>query len=170
VPNDPAPTTDARTAARYPSGPPLSCAEMRAPRTKWIAHVAALSAAALVIGCGGDDDVNNNADDYSGTEAEVATLVDDFANAGRDGDGTQICEEIFAPELAENIQDEAAQSCPSEVQDNLPEDDYELEIDSLDLEDDKATVAVTDQDDNSSVLHIERADAGWHITRVTPAD
>ena len=150
---------------------------MREPRTKRIAYVAALLLVAVgllfatgVIGGGDDDDVNNNADNYSGTEAEVAALVDDFANAGRDGDGTQVCEEIFAPELTENIEDEAGQSCPSEVQDNLPEDEYELEIDSLDLEDDTATVAVTDQDDNSSVLHIERADAGWHIARVTSAE
>jgi len=136
-----------------------------------LACVVVLSAGALAAGCGGDDDdVNNNADNYEGTEAEVATLVDDFASAGRNGDGTQVCEEIFAPELTENIEDEAGQSCASEVQDNLPEEDYELEIDSLDVEDDTATVAVTDQDDNSSVLHVERTDSGWRIARVAPAE
>jgi hypothetical protein len=134
------------------------------------AYVAVLCAAAVAAGCGGDDDVNNNADDYDGTDAEVAGLVDDFANAGRDGEGTEICEDIFSTELAGNIERESGQSCPSEVEDNLPEDDYELEIDSLAVDGDKATVAVTDQDDNVSVLHIEKIDDVWRIARVTPAE
>ncbi len=122
---------------------------------------------AVAAGCGDDDDVNNNADNYDGTEAEVASVVDDFANAGRDGDGTEICEEIFSTQLADNIERESGQSCPSEVQDNLPEDDYELSIDTLAVDGDTATVAVTDQDDNSSVLHIEKVDDAWRIGRVT---
>jgi hypothetical protein len=143
---------------------------MRRARVRGTAYVAVLCAAAVAAGCGGDDDVNNNADDYDGTDAEVAGLVDDFANAGRDGEGTEICEDIFSTELAGNIERESGQSCPSEVEDNLPEDDYELEIDSLAVDGDKATVAVTDQDDNASVLHIEKVDDVWRIARVTPAE
>lgn len=138
---------------------------------KQVTYVAALSAAAIALGCGDDDDINNNADNYDGTEAEVAGLVDDFANAGRDGDGTKICDEIFTDELTKNIEREAGQSCASEVEDNLPEDEYELEIDSLELDGDTAaTVAVTDEDDNGSVLHIEKVDDVWRIARVTPAE
>jgi hypothetical protein len=143
---------------------------MRRARVRGTAYVAVLCAAAVAAGCGGDDDVNNNADDYDGTDAEVAGLVDDFANAGRDGEGTEICEDIFSTELAGNIERESGQSCPSEVEDNLPEDDYELEIDSLAVDGDKATVAVTDQDDNVSVLHLEKIDDVWRIARVTPAE
>jgi hypothetical protein len=143
---------------------------MRRARVRGTAYVAVLCAAAVAAGCGGDDDVNNNADDYDGTDAEVAGLVDDFANAGRDGEGTEICEDIFSTELAGNIERESGQSCPSVVEDNLPEDYYELEIDSLAVDGDKATVAVTDQDDNASVLHIEKIDDVWRIARVTPAE
>jgi hypothetical protein len=135
-----------------------------------LAYVAAVSAAAVAIGCGGDDeDVNNNAENYDGTDAEVAGLVDDFANAGRDGDGTKVCEEIFTSQLAANVEREAGQSCPTEVEENLQEDEYELEIDSLQVDGDTAEVGVSDQDDNSSVLHIENADGAWRIARVTPA-
>ena len=142
---------------------------MRLPRAKRVAGVAALCAAAIAVGCGDDDDnVNNNAENYDGTDAEVASLVDDFANAGRDGDGTEICEQIFATELSENIEQESGQSCESEVEENLPEGDYELEIDSLEVDGDAATVGVTDQDDNSSVLHIQQIDDAWRIARVTP--
>ena len=143
---------------------------MRRGGVKGTAFVAAFCAMAIAAGCGDDDDVNNNADDYDGTDAEVAGLVDDFANAGRDGDGTKICEEIFTAELKSNIERESGQSCPSEVEDNLPEDDYELQVDSLAVDGDTATVEVTDEDDNSSVLHIERVDDAWRIARVTPAE
>jgi hypothetical protein len=143
---------------------------MRQLRPNRIVFAAALSAAAIAAGCGGGgDDVNNNADDYDGTESEVAGLVDDFANAGRDGDGTKICDDIFSKELASNVEKEAGQSCASEVEDNLPKDKYELEVDSLELKGDTATVGVTDQDDNSSVLHIQRIDNAWRIASVTPA-
>ena len=128
----------------------------------------ALSAAVVAIGCGGDDDdANNNADNYEGTDAEVAAVVDDFANAGRDGDGAKVCDEVFSEELAKNVEEQAGQSCASEVEDNLPEDDYELTIDTLQVDGDTATVGVTDQEDNKSVLHFERTDADWRIARVT---
>jgi hypothetical protein len=142
---------------------------MRVPLTKRIAYAAALAAAAIAIGCGDDgDDVNNNAENYDGTDAEVAGLIDDFAKAGRDGDGTKVCEAVFSEELASNVEEEAGQSCPSEVEENLPEDEYELEVDTLEVDGDIATVAVTDQEDNSSVLHITKVDAAWRIARVTP--
>lgn len=144
---------------------------MGAPGTRRIAYavaaVAVVVIVVLLITGGGDDDVNNNADRYEGTEAEVATVIDDFANAGRDGDGEKICDEIFTSGLASNIERESGQSCPSEVEENLPEDDYELEVDTLEVDGDTATVAVTDQDDNTSVLHISKVDAVWRIARVT---
>ena len=135
-----------------------------------IVYAVAMSATVLAIGCGGDDDdVNNNAERYEGTEAEVATLVDDFANAGRDGEGEQICGEYFADQLVQSIEEESGQSCPSEVDENLP-DEYELTIDSLEVQGDTATVGVTDQDDQSNVLHVERANGAWQVARVTPAE
>jgi hypothetical protein len=146
---------------------------MRALQSKGFLALLGVAVAVVVIVVllmGDGDDVNNNAENYDGTDAEVAGLVDDFANAGRDGDGAEVCEEIFAADLAENVEEEAGQSCPSEVQENLPEGDYELEIDSLEVDRDTATVGVTDQDDNSSVLHIERVDADWRIARVTSAE
>ena len=131
-----------------------------------LTYLTALLAMAFAIGCGGDDD-DTNADRYDGEEAEVAGLVDDFAEAGRDGDGERICDQIFAEALAANVEKEASQSCATEVEENLPEGDYELEVDSVDVNGDEATVAVTDQDDNKSVLQIVKIDSDWRILRVT---
>jgi hypothetical protein len=137
---------------------------------KRFAYVVALCAAAIAVGCGDDgDDVNNNADNYDGTDAEVASVVDDFANAGRDGDGTKLCEDFLTPELVANIEKEAGQSCPSEFEEELEEGEYELEIDSLEVKGDTATVGVTDQKDRSTVFNVERVDADWRIASFTPA-
>jgi hypothetical protein len=145
---------------------------MRVLRRKRIASLAALCAAVLVVGCGGDDGDggSNNADDYSGTEADVASVVDDLANAGRDGDGAKICEEILTTELVETVEQESDQSCASEFASELEEGEYELEIDSLEVDGDTATVGVTDQKDRRSVLHIERVDDDWRIASVPPAE
>ena len=132
-----------------------------------VRYFGALLVVAFAIACGGDDE-ETNADRYEGEEAEVAGLVDDFAEAGRDGDGERVCEQIFAEALAKNVEREARQSCATEVEDNLPEGDYELEVDSVDVEGDAATVAVTDQDDNKSILHVIKVDADWRVLRVTP--
>ena len=143
---------------------------MRRIRAKRLAYTAFLCTAAIAAGCGGDgDDVNNNADDFDGTEADVAGLVDDFANAARDGDGDEICDEIFSSELADSIEKAAGQSCASEVEDNLEQDEYELEIDSLNVDGDAATANVTDQKDRSSMLHIQKVDDEWRIAAVTPS-
>src|SRR5688500_20199335 len=144
---------------------------MRLSRAKRVVGVAALCAAAIAAGCGDDDDsVNNNAENYDGTDAEVAGLVDDFASAGRDGDGTKVCDEIFTTELSGNIEQESGQSCASEVEENLPEGDYALEVRAEEVDGDAATVGVTDQDDNSSILHVEKIDDVWRIARVSPAE
>lgn len=130
-------------------------------------HMCAVAGLTLVIGCGGDDE-ETNADRYEGEEAEVAGLVDDFAEAGRESDGERVCDQIFAAELAKNVERESQQSCASEVEENLPEDEYELEVDSVDVKGDTATVAVTDQADNKSVLHVVKIEADWRVLRVTP--
>jgi hypothetical protein len=122
----------------------------------------------LAIGCGGgDDDPENNADRYEGTEAEVAALIDEFGEAGRNGDGERVCEEIFTEALATNVARESGQTCPAEVEENLPEDDYELTVDSIEIDGTAATVHVTDESDNESLLTLVKAGGEWRVLRVT---
>jgi hypothetical protein len=132
-----------------------------------VAAVIVVVAVVLLIG-GGDDDVNNNAERYDGTEAEVATVVDDLGSAGRDGDFSAICDDILAPEFADFIGSEGGQDCSSELAENIPEGDYELEIETLDVQDDTATAGVADQGGNETVLHLERTEGDWLIVRFTP--
>lgn len=133
------------------------------------AYVGALVGVSLVIGCGGGDDKSTNADRFEGDDRDVAVVIDDFAEAGRDGDGTRVCDEIFDESLKRNIEREAKQSCASEVQDNLPKDKYELDVDTIEIKGKSATVTVTDQDDNKSVLVMTKTGDDWRIFRVRAA-
>ena len=128
-----------------------------------LAYFGAIALASVAVGCGGDDDNGSG----GGDEDAVAAVVADFAKAGHDGDGEKICVDIFAPELTENVRRAAKQSCPAEVQENLPEGEYELTVDSLEVDGDNATVSVTDQKDNSSVMHLVKTDDEWRILRIT---
>jgi len=131
--------------------------------------IAALIGATLVAGCGGGDDEDSNASRYEGAEADVASVVDDFSAAGKDGDGNKICSEIFDQALAKNIEREAKQSCASEVQENLPEGKYDLTVKSIQVKGNAATAAVADQDDNKSVLYMTKKGDQWRVFRVTPS-
>jgi len=129
---------------------------------------ASILAAAAAVGCGGgDDDPEKNADRYEGDEAEVAALIDDFAEAGRAGDGERVCGEVFTEALATNVARESGQTCPEEVQQNLPEGEYELTVDSIEVKGASATVHVTDESDNESLLTLVRASGQWRVLRVT---
>ena len=131
------------------------------------AYLAALiGSAVLAIGCGGGDDGHNNADDFDGEDADVVSVVDDFGDAGSDADGDRICSEIFAPELTRTIERESGQSCPSEVEGSLP-DDYEVEVDSVNVQNNRATVEVTEAG-NRSVLHFVKQQDEWRVISVTP--
>ena len=134
-----------------------------------IAYLGALVGATLAVGCGGGDDDESNADRYEGDERDVAAVVDAFAQAGHDGDGAKVCEEVFADALTRNVEREAEQSCEAEVEENLPRDEYELEVDAVDVTGTTATANVTDQDDNRSVLHMVKTGDEWRILRITSA-
>lgn len=134
-----------------------------------MAYLGALVGASLAIGCGGGDDDESNADRFEGVDRDVAAVIDNFAEAGRDGDGTRVCDEVFAEALKSNIEREAKQSCATEVQENLPEDEYELDVDTIEVDGASATVTVTDQDDNRSVLVMTKTGDDWRVFRVRAA-
>jgi len=133
------------------------------------ACLAVLIGTALVAGCGGGDDEETNADRYEGDEQDVAAVIDDFAEAGNDGDGDRVCTQIFSTALARNVEREAKQSCATEVSENLPEGDYELTANSIEVKENAATAVVTDQDDNKSVLYLTKSGDSWRVFRVTPS-
>ena len=132
-----------------------------------IASLGAVLATMFAAGCGGDDE-ETNADRFDGDEANVAAVVDEFAEGGREGDGERVCGEIFSEELAKSVERASKQSCAAEVEENLPEDEYELTVDDIRIEGDAATATVTDQDENRSVLYMAKDGDEWRVMRVTP--
>lgn len=132
-----------------------------------VAYLAAVAGATLVVGCGGGDD--KHADNYEGEEANVAGVVDTLEEAGHDGDGNRVCQEVFAAPLAENVARESGQSCADEVEENIPEGEYELQIDSLQVDGPTARVSITDQANNQSILEMVKSGDDWRVLRVEPS-
>lgn len=134
-------------------------------RRAWLPAV--LSLVVVAPGCGGDD--NEDATDNEDRFRDVASLVDDFAQAGREGDGERICDDLLLPTLTRNIEGEAGQSCASEVEQRLPKDEYELQAIDIKISGEAATVAVVDQAKQDAVLHLVQRDGEWRVARVSPA-
>lgn len=136
-----------------------------------MAYIGAVLCTSLAIGCGGDDGGTSNAGDYEGDEHDVVSVIDDFANAGNDGDGAEVCEDLFAPALARNVERRSDQGeCPAEVEENLKEGEYELDVDDVNVDGTAATVSVTDQDDVRSVMHLAKTGDDWKIVKIVAAE
>lgn len=133
-----------------------------------MAYFGALIGVSLAIGCGGGDDDESDASANAERLGEVATVVDKFADAGRDENGERVCDELFTEALKRNIEREAEQSCATEVESEISEGEYELTVNSIELDDKAASVAVTDQNGNSSVLQMVKVDDDWRVGAVQP--
>jgi hypothetical protein len=73
-----------------------------------------------------------NADDYSGSEQEVARVVDEFEDAWEDGDGARVCSETFTNELVDTY----SGGCTSDWDD---EGYVEIDVKSINVMGDLAT-------------------------------
>ena len=84
---------------------------------------------------------NNNADDYDGTEAEVATGRGRLRQRrAATATATRSATRSSPRSSAQNVEKEAGQSCASEVERQPSRGRYELEVDTLEVNGDTATV------------------------------
>jgi len=97
-----------------------------------------------------------NADDYSGTEQEIAQTIDRFEEEWDDDDGTTICNELFTEELASSYQG----NCPSEWDDGFWVD---MDVESIDVYGDTATVKANDTDVVDWTFDLSYVDGEWRI-------
>jgi len=92
----------------------------------------AILAVVIVLGVNGAFD-ETNADDYSGTEQEVARTVDEFEDAWEDGEGVRVCTELFTAEILNSY----SGGCTSDWDD---EGYIEIDVKSITVTGDLATV------------------------------
>jgi hypothetical protein len=121
--------------------------------------VLALTAA----GCGAQQD--SSTDRFQGAEAQVAQVIEDLQSAGEKGDAQQICDEILARALVDQIK-AAGADCASEMEDAIADaDDYELEVRDVTVSGNTATAEVRQADGgNVRTFEFAREGNGWRAT------
>jgi hypothetical protein len=99
--------------------------------------------AALAAGCGASA---SSAGDFEGEEKRVAELVEKLQSAGETGDAAEICDEVLAKELRDQIQ-EAGASCEQELDKAIKDaDDFELDVEDVTISGNSATAKVRGRD------------------------
>ena len=123
----------------------------------------ALGAVVVVLSLTGALD-DSNARDYSGEEKRVAEVVDRFEEARRDSDGREICRDLFTGDLAGTFA--ASTGGCEEVWGNERSGDSEIDIKTLLVFDDTATVIARDDLGADWQFELRRVSGDWRITMV----
>ena len=120
--------------------------------------------AVLASSCAGS---SSSASKFKGEEKKVADVVEKLQTAGETGDEGVICDDVLAKELRDEIQ-EAGSTCEQEIAKAIKDaDDFELEVEDVTIEGDKATAKVKGRDrgkDRVRDFEFVREGAGWRAT------
>jgi hypothetical protein len=120
--------------------------------------------AALAAGCGAS---GSSAQEFEGEERRVADLVEKLQSAGETGDAAEICNEVLASELREEMQ-AAGANCEQELDKAIQDaDDFELEVEDVTITGDTATAKVRGHDGGEERVRdfeFVREDGGWRAT------
>jgi hypothetical protein len=125
---------------------------------------AVLLLAALASGCAGTP---SSAGDFEGEEKNVAEVVEKLQAAGETGDAAEICDEVLAKELRDQIQ-EAGSTCEQELDKAIKDaDDFDLEVEDVTIQGDTATAKVKGRDRGEERVRdfdFVREGGGWRAT------
>jgi len=120
--------------------------------------------AALASGCAGS---SSSAGEFEGEERNVAEVVEKLQTAGETGDAAEICDEVLAKAVREQIQ-EAGSTCEQELEKAIKDaDDFELDVEDVRIQGNRATAKVKGRDeDEDRVRDFEfvREGADWRAT------
>ena len=102
-----------------------------------------LALAALASGCAG---ASSSADDFKGEERRVADVVEKLQTAGQTGDAGEICDEVLAKQLRDEIR-AAGSDCEQEIDKAIKDaDDFDLEVEDVTISGNTATAKVKGRD------------------------
>ena len=120
--------------------------------------------AALAAGCGAS---TSSAGDFEGEERRVADVVEKLQSAGETGDAAEICDEVLARQLRDEMQ-AAGANCEQELDKAIKDaDDFELEVEDVTISGDTATAKVRGQDQGEERVRdfeFVREGNGWRAT------
>jgi cytochrome P450 len=120
--------------------------------------------AALAAGCGASA---SSAGDFEGEEKRVAEVVEKLQSAGETGDAAEICQEVLASDLREEMR-AAGANCEQELDKAIEDaDDFELEVEDVTVSGDTATAKVRGRDGGEERVRdfeFVREEGGWRAT------
>jgi hypothetical protein len=134
--------------------------------------LSALAAIVVLAGCSSQSS-SKAADDYSGVQKDVVTVVDDLVNNASKKDGKEICTTVFASSLAEKLTS-GPQGCADVVGDQLDDaSNWDLDIvkNGVTVSGDTATATVKTESDfdgktTTRTLTLAKQDNDWRITGI----
>lgn len=103
-------------------------------------------------------------------KAEIAKVVGQLQAASVAGDGTQICNDIFTPKLADSVTAAASSgSCATEVKANLFSPRTTLKVQDVEVTDGSNAVATVEEENGKlSKVFFARQSGIWRIRSVQP--
>jgi hypothetical protein len=119
---------------------------------------------ALASGCTANPSSSNG---FEGEEKNVAEVVDKLGTAGRTGDAGELCDNVFSKRLREAIA-ESGSTCEQELDKAIKDaDDFDLEVDDVTIDGDRATAKVTGKADGKDQVRdftFTREGKTWRAT------
>ena len=127
----------------------------------------AILAVLLLAGCGQAQE-ESSVENFQGDERAVAQKVEDLQQAGSRRDPEQICTEILAKSLVEELE-AAGASCTDEMKKAIEDaDDYELEVREVTVSGTNATVTVRQGEDGpTETMEFTREGNDWRATSLS---
>jgi hypothetical protein len=136
-------------------------------RIRPLAMPALIATALLAAGCTAAP-TTTVADDFEGTQKQVAEVIDDFAAAAVDGDAQQICDTLFAADLKDALGPDCEDAVDQQTDDIS---DGDIDVKSIEVDGDTATATVVTPyggDDVEQTMTFVREDNRWRISEVSP--
>jgi hypothetical protein len=131
-------------------------------------HLVALPLVLALLAAGCTSSSSGTAE-LQGEEQRVADVVEKLQSAGETGDAREICEEVLAKSLADQIR-AAGSTCEQELDKAIKDaDDFDLEVESVEVDGDRATARVKGRDrgaDRVRTFEFEREGSDWRATNL----
>jgi hypothetical protein len=141
-------------------------------RVALLAAAAAVTAASMLGGCGGDSSVDKpTVDNTAADQTAVRQVLSNLQTASRAGDGKRICTQIFTPKLADSVTTSAKSgSCAKEVKAKLFSAKAAIAVQNVDVSNPaNATAIVKEATGNTSTVFLVKQSGRWRIRSVQAA-
>jgi len=133
------------------------------------ALLSAVAAVVVLTGCSAQSK-SKEADDYSGDQKAVVTIVDDLANNASKKDAKEICTGVLATSLADKLKS-GTDDCADVISDQLDDaSNYDIDVTKVTVTGNTAQVVVNStfgtNDDTPRTLTLAKQDNDWRITGI----